>query len=134
MRTIRDHPLAFLRVNVSLPLGPIVDDPDRAVALLFGPSMHDADALAFAEQLQTESYPAYLEMIFDLPRASRVEDPMLVLGAQCNAISSPREVRGTARAYNTEAIIFDDMGHDMMLEPGWERPAEAILSWLKTAT
>jgi pimeloyl-ACP methyl ester carboxylesterase len=134
MRVILDHPLAFLRANVSLSLGPIVDDPQRASALLFGPRMNQADASAYAERLQNESYPAYLEMIFDHPRASRVEDPILVLGAQCDSIFSPREIRGTARAYNTEAIMFDDMGHDMMLEPGWERPAEAILSWLKLAT
>ena len=132
MRIIRDHPLAFLRANMSLSLEPIVDDPERAVALLFGPSMNDAEALAFADRLQTESYPAYLEMILDLPRASRVEDPMLVLGAQYDAIFSPREVKRTASRYNTEAIIFDNMGHDMMLEPGWARPAEAILSWLRT--
>jgi pimeloyl-ACP methyl ester carboxylesterase len=130
MRIIRDHPGAFLRANTSLSLGPIVDDPDRAISLLFGPQMDQVDASRYAELLQDESYPAYLEMIIDLPRASRVQDPMLVLGAQFDAIFSPAETTATARAYNTEAVIFDGMGHDMMLEPGWRGPAKAILDWL----
>jgi alpha-beta hydrolase superfamily lysophospholipase len=37
----------------------------------------------------------------------------------------------TARAYNTTAEIFQDMAHDMMLEPKWESVAERISVWLK---
>ncbi len=130
MRVIRDHPRAFLRANTSLSLGPIVDDADRAISLLFGPQMDQVDALRYAGLLQDESYPAYLEMILDLPRTSRVQDPILVLGAQFDAIFSPAEIEATARAYNTEAVIFGGMGHDMMLEPGWEGPAGTIIEWL----
>ncbi|GMQ94450.1 MAG: alpha/beta hydrolase [Acidimicrobiia bacterium] len=132
MRVIRDHPVAFLRANISLSLGPIVDDPHRAISLLFGPQMRAADARRYVELLQDESYPAYLEMIIDLARTSRVHDPMLVLGAQFDAIFSPAEIKATARAYNTEAVIFGGMGHDMMLEPGWEGPARTILDWLNS--
>lgn len=134
MRVIRDHPLAFLKTNVSLSLGPIVEDRDRAIALLFGPLVRSEDARRYVERLQDASYPAYLEMIFDLPRPSRVRDPMFVLGAQLDALFSPSEINATAGAYGTEATIFDAMGHDMMLEPEWERPAMAILKWLDNTT
>jgi len=41
------------------------------------------------------------------------------------------EARATARAYDTEAeIIFSDIGHNMMLEPGWQAVAERIVGWL----
>ncbi|MCI4673445.1 hypothetical protein [Candidatus Mycolicibacterium alkanivorans] len=43
-----------------------------------------------------------------------------------------REVRATARAYRTEAELFPDMAHDMMLEPGWAAAAERIHTWLET--
>jgi hypothetical protein len=38
--------------------------------------------------------------------------------------------RDIARAYRTEAEFFPDMGHNMMLEPGWQAVAERIDSWL----
>jgi hypothetical protein len=38
----------------------------------------------------------------------------------------------TARAYRTKAEFFPNMGHDMMLEPGWVAVAERIHTWLGT--
>ncbi len=130
VRVATRHPVAFLRANLTLSLGPIVDDPDRAVSLLFGPEMDPGDALEYAGRLQDESYLAYLEMILELPRPSRVRDPVLVLGAMEDAIFSPTEIVATGRAYGTEAILFPGMGHDMMLEPRWREVADAIAGWL----
>ncbi len=124
------YPVAFLRANLTLSLGPIVDEPRRAQSLLFGPDM-DADlARTYAERLQDESYLAYLQMITWLPRPSRIDVPMLVLGAERDAIFSPGEIRSTAGGYGTEAVMFERMGHDMMLESRWEDVAAAIVSWL----
>ena len=39
-------------------------------------------------------------------------------------------VRATARAYATEPEFFD-MGHNMMLEPGWADVAGRIHAWLQ---
>jgi hypothetical protein len=39
-------------------------------------------------------------------------------------------VHATARAYRTEAEFFPNMGHNMMLEPGWAAVAERIHNWL----
>ena len=72
----------------------------------------------------------FTEFFADLPRPARDVDPVLVLGAEHDAIFSSSEVRATARAYGTEAVIFDGMGHDMMLESGWAGPAEVIAGWL----
>ena len=55
---------------------------------------------------------------------------MLVLGAEKDAVFGADEVEATARAYNTKAEIFKGMGHDMMLEPGWQSVAERIVAWL----
>jgi hypothetical protein len=40
------------------------------------------------------------------------------------------EVRATAGAHGVPADFFAKMGHDMMLEPGWQAVAERIDSWL----
>ncbi len=131
LRVATQHPLAFLRANLTLSLGPIIDDPQRATALLFGPHMDPVDAARYAAGLQDESYLAYLEMILEVPRPSLVQDPVLVLGAEQDSIFSEPEIHATARAYGTEAIMFPNMGHDMMLEPGWEGPAQAIAEWIE---
>lgn len=59
----------------------------------------------------------------------RVTTPILVLGAVHDGFVSVRSVRATARAYRTEPEFFD-MGHNMMLEPGWADVAKRIDAWL----
>src|SRR5262249_2639560 len=63
-------------------------------------------------------------------KTRRVTTPILVLGAVYDGFVSTRAVRATARAYNTEPVFFD-MGHNMMLEPGWTDVAGRIHAWLQ---
>ena len=82
-------------------------------------------------RLQPESARAMREMMFrDSPEPQRVTTPMLVLGAEADRALTQDEVRATARAYDTDAQFFADMGHSMMLEPGWQVDAERIMKWL----
>lgn len=39
--------------------------------------------------------------------------------------------KGTARRYGTEAVVFPNMAHDMMLEKDWQSVADRILQFLK---
>jgi alpha-beta hydrolase superfamily lysophospholipase len=55
---------------------------------------------------------------------------MLVPGAQYDGSVTQRELRATAGAYDTRAEIFPNMGHDVMLEPGWQAVAERMEGWL----
>ena len=85
----------------------------------------------YAARLQDESARVGRDqLLLSLPKPKRVRTPLLVLGAADDGCFSPTEVRATARAYGTEAEIFADMGHDMMLEPGWTAVAERIDTWL----
>jgi alpha-beta hydrolase superfamily lysophospholipase len=59
-----------------------------------------------------------------------VKTSLLVLGGTDDQLVSPDEVRATARAYGTEAELFSNMAHDMMLEAGWQAVADRILNWL----
>ena len=65
-------------------------------------------------------------------RTKRVSTPVLVLGAADDGMVTNAEVRATARAYQTEAEFFPDMGHNMMQEPAWPSVAERIDGWLRT--
>jgi hypothetical protein len=39
-------------------------------------------------------------------------------------------MKAIARAYRTEAVFFQNMSHHMVLDQGWEKVANHILSWL----
>jgi hypothetical protein len=49
---------------------------------------------------------------------------------KANGCITRAEVHDTARAYATDAEIFEGIGHNMMLEPGWAAVAGRIRSWL----
>jgi alpha-beta hydrolase superfamily lysophospholipase len=72
----------------------------------------------------------HLASMFTWARPQKVKTPLLVIGAEEDATYSHADVRATARAYHTEADLFPDMGHDMMLEPGWAAVAERLHTWL----
>ncbi len=130
LRIARRHPGAFLLANLSLRLWPIVATPALAKDALFGDDTDDGRVAAHHARLGDESYRAYLEMMFRRPRPDRVTVPMLVMGAGRDRIFTVEEVEATARAYGTSAVIFPEMAHDMMLEPGWEQVADAVVDWM----
>ena len=39
-------------------------------------------------------------------------------------------MRRTARAYRTESEVFPSMGHDLMLDVGWQAVADRIDTWI----
>jgi pimeloyl-ACP methyl ester carboxylesterase len=132
LNVARRSPAAFLKVNLTLRLGPLVSTPELARAHFFSASMPREHVEAHQRRLQDDSYLALLDLlVLDLVKTRRVRRvPMLVLGASDDALMSPGQVRRTARAYGTQAEIFPDMAHDMMLEPGWKEVAERIAAWL----
>jgi non-heme chloroperoxidase len=71
-----------------------------------------------------------LRLHWQLPERRGV--PLLVLGADGDRISRPEDVRATARHHGVEATIMPGLAHMLMLEPGWEEPAGALLRWLDT--
>jgi pimeloyl-ACP methyl ester carboxylesterase len=129
LQIARQHTFVFLRANLTMSLFPIIGSPALAREAFFST---EALAQTYFARLQDESYLAFLDMLaLNLPRPARVKTPLLVLGAADDTIFSVAEVQATARAYSTQAEIFPDMAHDMMLESGWQPVADRILAWLK---
>ncbi len=126
------HPVAFAKASVLLRLGPLVSTSALVRDLFFSADTPQAIVDRCQARLQDESYLAFLDMVVFLarPRPRRVEVPVLVLGAERDGFFTVGEVRRTARAYRTEAEVFPAMGHDMMLDQGWERAADRIDAWL----
>jgi pimeloyl-ACP methyl ester carboxylesterase len=108
--------------------------PALARESFFSESTPEADVVRFTEQLGEEyALKIALDMLWlNLPKPDLVTTPLLVLGAEHDFCFTLQEVRATAGAYHTEAEIFPQLGHDMMLEPGWAAVAERIHAWLET--
>jgi pimeloyl-ACP methyl ester carboxylesterase len=81
---------------------------------------------------QRESHRAIWDMtLFNLPSVSRVkETPLLVQGAEFDHLIPASMVEMTARSYGVDAHIFPGLGHGIMLERDWKKPAQQILDWL----
>lgn len=131
LRLARRHPSVFLRANLTLSLHPVVGTPALARDLFFSDSMSEEKVRGYQARMSDESYRSFLDMLFlNLPKPKRVATPMLVLGAANDTTVRKRQLEATARAYRTQAVVFPNMGHGMMLEEGWEAVAGRILAWL----
>lgn len=98
----------------------------------YNPATPDEVVTACTSRLGPESVRVlYRDLLYRrLARPKRVTTRMLVLGAELDGFFTPREVAATARAYRTEPVMFPAMGHNMMLEQGWEAVADRIDRWL----
>ena len=85
-----------------------------------------------ADHLAAESSRAILDLSLRLHwlKPERRGAQLMVLGAEGDRISTPDDVRATARHHDVTATILPGLAHMMMLEPGWARVAQAIARWL----
>jgi pimeloyl-ACP methyl ester carboxylesterase len=134
LRKTARHPSLTAKAFATGESLPGFNELERVRTMFFSTHTPEPWVARYAERPQSEQGGrAALDMVLlNLPRPRRVSTPLLVLGAQCDRSVTPQEVRATARAYHTRAEIFPDMGHDMMLEPGWVAVAERIDTWLCT--
>ena len=85
-----------------------------------------------SRHLSAESSRAILDMSLRLHwlKPERNGTPLAVIGAAADRITTPEDATATARHHDVDATILPGLAHMMMLEPGWERVAQAIARWL----
>jgi alpha-beta hydrolase superfamily lysophospholipase len=135
LRRFRRHPcLTATELAKTKSLRSIGGTPELARESFFSELTPHADVVRSTAQLGEEFLGKHVldMLVLNLPKPNRVTSPLLVLGAEDDFCFTQQEVRATARAYHVEAEIFPKMGHDMMLEPGWEAVAQRIHEWLET--
>ncbi len=131
LRWIRESPSHFAKMTLTGKALPYINPPDLARERFFSSHTPEADVRKYAARLQEDSSRIGIDgLLLRLPRPKRVKTPILVLGAEEDGAHTREEILATARAYGTEAEFFPDMGHNMMLEPGWAAVAECIDAWL----
>ena len=133
LRMLRRHPISTLKALLLMNPWYFVSTPALAKDYLFSDDYQDDKFLKYYPYIQSESFRLALEAaLLNLPRPKKVNAPLLVLGAENDRVFTVPEQHKTARAYKTEAILYPNMAHDMMLETGWESVANRILSWLNS--
>lgn len=91
---------------------------------------------------QPESHRALWDMtLFNIPSPSKIRKnlgsgaagklPLLVTGTALDQLIPISSIDMTARTYDTEQKIFQGIGHGLMLERDWQKPAGHILAWLQ---
>jgi pimeloyl-ACP methyl ester carboxylesterase len=132
LRLIARHPWsAFIKPDTFGNTLDVVNTPKLARGHLFCAQTPEQVVVDCVARLQPESARAMNQMMFgNLPEPERITSPLLVLGAVDDGLFKQDEVRATARVYGADVVFFPDMGHDMMLEPGWQAVAERIVQWL----
>ena len=125
------HPLILAKATLLLSLRPFIGSSALVREWFFTPDTPGEVVDHCMVRLQDESYPAFLDTLVVLPRPRRVHVPVLVLGAERDPFFTVGEVRKSARAYRTEAEIVPGMGHDLMLDQGWQNVADRIDSWTR---
>jgi pimeloyl-ACP methyl ester carboxylesterase len=133
LRWLKRHPVSILKTILLLNPWYMVSTPAVAKDVFFSDDYPDEKFLKYYACIHTESSRRALDMSFlRLLHPKKVRTPLLVIGAENDRIFTVSEQRKTAQAYNTEALLYPQMAHDMMLEPGWEVVADCILNWLNT--
>jgi pimeloyl-ACP methyl ester carboxylesterase len=132
LRIMGRHPLRAARATLRGKSLRELNTPQAVRENFYSAAAPEADIARYAALLDAEyaGRQSFDFTMLSLPKPQRVTTPLLVLGAEYDACCSQDEIQKTARAYGTEAEFFAGMGHNMMLEPGWQAVAERIDGWL----
>ncbi|CAB4942859.1 MAG: alpha/beta fold hydrolase [Actinobacteria bacterium] len=114
--------------------------PADALAVLAGRTMPMRPELLFtgleageakrlASRTGRESPVAQYELL-RRRRIGPVRCPVLVVGTPDDRLVRIDDVERTAAMYGVEAQWLSGMGHDVMLDAGWERALDLVLDWV----
>ena len=83
-------------------------------------------ARAYSDRTGTESPLVQWELL--LPRSlGPIRCPVLVIGTPQDRLVRMDDIQRTANLHGVEPVWFPGMGHDVMLDAGWERVLETVL-------
>lgn len=110
------HPWRFLKTNLTMDVGAVVETPEAARDLLMTDRVPREIAEDCLSRLERASYRVYMDLLFNRPDVSGVRVPVLVLGGTEDAFFSSREWQTTADALGASLEMLPGAGH----QPMWE--------------
>ncbi|WP_246229203.1 alpha/beta hydrolase [Mycolicibacterium psychrotolerans] len=130
LRAALRHPWLMVRSTTFGNTVDLFDSPQLAREFLFSSGTPESVVRSCVNRLTPESTRATRGTVKPLPDPRRVTAPMLVLSARADTSRVDGDASSVAAAYRADSDAFPDMGHAMMLEPGWSAVAERIETWL----
>ena len=88
-------------------------------------------AAEISRSLCGESPWVQYQLLFHLPSKVKSEYPLLSVYSKHDRMVPVRSARATGRHYGADVRELAGIGHDMMLDGGWEKPWSVISDWLK---
>ena len=134
LRFVRRHPMILLSSLLLFSMRAFIRSPALVREFFFSPSTPEPIVVDCMARLQDESSLALLDLLRLDWRPPLEPLPVLVLAAQADGFLTAAEAERSARAYGTSAEYLQGMGHDLMLEPGWEEVADRIERWVREVT
>jgi hypothetical protein len=123
-KVIRRHPWRFVKANLTLDVGAVVETTAAARDFLISKSLPPEFIVHYMPRLERASYRVYLDLLLNRPKLVGVEIPALVVGGSDDGFFTTGEWEDTARALKAELEILDGIGH----QPMWEGEGTALIA------
>lgn len=130
IRLTSRHPLVMARATLTLRLRPFVTRPALVRELFFTAETPQRLVEDVCRRLMDESYLAFLDTLVVRAQPGRIRVPVLIMGPEQDRFFTAAELQHTAAAYGTHAEMVAGIGHDLMLDRGWQQVADRIDSWI----
>lgn len=78
-----------------------------------------------------ESVRAIVDLEFKRANPRKIHAPLLLIGGSSDQMVFDWQIRRTGEVFGIPPHFFPGMGHEMMLEPGWQLVADTIARWLR---
>jgi pimeloyl-ACP methyl ester carboxylesterase len=134
LRFVRRHPTVLLSSMFSLSMRSFIRSTALVREFFFSPGTPEPIVVDCMARLQDESFLALLDLLRLAWRPPLASLPVLVLAAEADGFLAAADAQRIARAYGTQAEYFQGMGHDLMLDVGWEEVADRIEGWISELT
>ena len=123
------HPVTLLWATLALRLRPFVRNHSLVRELFFTVHTDQKTVVTTWRSLRDESYLAFLETIVVRPRPRRIPTPVVVMAAEYDGFFTKAEMQQTADAYDTDLVVIEGSGHDLMLDDRWPEGGDCIDRW-----
>lgn len=123
-RVARRHPWRFLKANLTLDVGAVVETPRAARDFLISPRLPEDFIMPYMSRLERASYRVYMDLLLNRPDLGVVHIPALVVGGTDDGFFTESEWADTARALGADLDILEGIGH----QPMWEGEGVALTS------
>jgi len=132
IKTARYFPWKFIKGNLTLSTAPFSETEYAVKTLCFSDDISHKMLVDTKANLQSESYMAYLDMLFlNLHAPKKTSTPTLFLRGANDFIVDEKNWQKTANGFGAESENIQEVAHDMMLDTKWEIVAEKIEKWLR---